>query len=145
MGYNYRLSNVSAAIGVGQLQVLEDRIQAKRQNHDFYQALFGDHPGIQFLEEPEGSFSNRWLSCILIEEETAGFSAERLRLHLEKQNIESRPLWKPMHLQPLFKDAPYFGGNIAKDLFLKGQCLPSGSNLTLEEKERIQVHIKALF
>lgn len=145
LGYNYRLSNVSAAIGVGQLQVLEDRILAKRQNHDFYQALFGDHPGIQFLEEPEGSFSNRWLSCILIEEEKAGFSAEKLRLHLEKQNIESRPLWKPMHLQPLFKDAPYFGGNIAKDLFLKGQCLPSGSNLTPDEKERIQVHIKALF
>lgn len=145
MGYNYRLSNVSAAIGVGQLKVLEERVQAKRENHSFYQALFASHPGIEFLREPKDSFSNRWLSCITVDETKAGFSAERLRLHLEKENIESRPLWKPMHLQPLFKEAPFFGEKIAENLFQKGLCLPSGSNLTPEEKDRIQAQIKTLF
>ena len=145
LGYNYRLSNVSAAIGVGQLKVLEDRVQAKRKNHSFYETLFASCSGVEFLAEPEGSYSNRWLSCITVDESQAGFSAEQLRLHLEKENIESRPLWKPMHLQPLFKDAPYFGSTTAENLFLKGLCLPSGSNLTLQDKDRIQAQIKALF
>lgn len=144
VGYNYRMSNIAAAIGVGQLQVLNDRVTARRANHTFYQDLFAAVDGVHFLEEPQGFFSNRWLSCILMEQsENEKLSPEKFRLHLERDNIETRPLWKPMHLQPLYKNAPYFGGQVAEKLFQKGLCLPSGSNLTLQDKKRIQKSIEA--
>jgi dTDP-4-amino-4,6-dideoxygalactose transaminase len=143
VGYNYRMSNIAAAIGVGQLQVLNERVAARRANYTFYEELFAQVDGVHFLEEPQGFFSNRWLSCILMEQsENQKLSPEKFRLHLEQDNIESRPLWKPMHLQPLYKDAPYFGGQVAEKLFQKGICLPSGSNLTNHDKERIQKSIQ---
>ena len=145
MGYNYRMSNIAAAIGVGQLKVLVERIAARRENHQFYSDLLRDIHGIQFLQEPVGYFSNRWLSCIVIDAEKVGVTPETLRLHLKKENIESRPLWKPMHLQPLFKSSSYVGANIAEKLFKTGLCLPSGSNLTLNEKERIASQLKTVF
>ena len=144
LGYNYRMSNIAAAIGVGQLQVLDDRVAARRANYKFYEDLFKNVDGVQFLEEPQGYISNRWLSCVLLEQsENKKLSPEDFRLHLEQDNIESRPLWKPMHMQPLYKGAAYFGGAIAEQLFQKGICLPSGSNLTSQDKERIQKSIQS--
>ena len=138
LGYNYRMSNISAAIGVGQLQVLEERIKARRANYNFYKELFNEVEGVEFLEEPQGFYSNRWLSCVLFNQaKNALLSSELFRKHLGENNIESRPLWKPMHMQPLYKDALYFGGKVSENLFQKGLCLPSGSNLTSDEKERI--------
>ena len=145
MGYNYRMSNIAAAIGVGQLKVLDQRVAARRANYDFYQALLANVEGVQFLEEPEGYFSNRWLSCIIIDSAVTGVSREDLRLALEKENIESRPLWKPMHLQPLFSHCDYYGTDFSEKLFLDGICLPSGSNLTPQEKERISSQLKVVF
>ena len=145
MGYNYRMSNIAAAIGVGQLKVLNERVAARRANHEFYMDLLDAVPGISFLPEPKGYSSNRWLSCVLIDEQKAGRTAEEVRLHLEQDNIESRPLWKPMHLQPLFESAPYYGQRVAATLFDNGLCLPSGSNLTDREKERIASQLKTVF
>ena len=145
IGYNYRMSNIAAAIGVGQLKVLNERIAARRVNHEFYMDLLDAVPGISFLPEPKGYSSNRWLSCVLIDAEKTGRTAEEVRLHLEQDNIESRPLWKPMHLQPLFESAPYYGQQVAETLFDHGLCLPSGSNLTVGEKERIASQLKTVF
>ena len=146
MGYNYRMSNISAAIGVGQLKVLEERVAARRANHDFYQELLSGIEGIRFLAEPDGFYSNRWLSCILIDpEKTSGISSEQVRLALEKENIESRPLWKPMHMQPLFKNHKFYGTGLSEKLFEQGICLPSGSNLTPQQKERISSQLKVVF
>ena len=145
MGYNYRMSNIAAAIGVGQLKVLNERVTARRANHEFYMDLLDAVPGISFLPEPKGYSSNRWLSCVLIDAEKTGRTAEEVRLHLEQDNIESRPLWKPMHLQPLFESAPYYGQKVAATLFDIGLCLPSGSNLTVGEKERIASQLKTVF
>ncbi len=145
MGYNYRMSNIAAAIGVGQLKVLDQRVTARRANHAFYQELLGHIDGIQFLDEPQGFYSNRWLSCILINPDLTGVNREAVRLALEKENIECRPLWKPMHLQPLFAQETYFGADFAEKLFQNGLCLPSGSNLTLAEKERISSQLKIVF
>ena len=145
MGYNYRMSNIAAAIGVGQLKVLNQRVAARRANHDFYQALLANVEGVQFLEEPEGYYSNRWLSCIIIDPAITGVSREDLRLALEKENIESRPLWKPMHMQPLFAQSAYYGTDFIEKLFQEGICLPSGSNLTPQEKERILSQLKVVF
>ena len=145
MGYNYRMSNIAAAIGVGQLKVLDKRVAARRANHDFYFELLSDNKGIQFLEEPTGYFSNRWLSCITIDPLITGVSREDLRLALEKENIESRPLWKPMHMQPLFENCDYYGTDFSEKLFQDGLCLPSGSNLTPQEKERILNQLKVVF
>ena len=145
IGYNYRMSNIAAAIGVGQLKVLNERIAARRVNHEFYMDLLDAVPGISFLPEPKGYSSNRWLSCVLIDAKKTGRTAEEVRLHLEKDNIESRPLWKPMHLQPLFESAPYYGQQVAATLFDNGLCLPSGSNLTVGEKERIASQLKIVF
>ena len=142
LGYNYRMSNISAAIGVGQLLVLEDRVKARRDNHNFYEKIFSKAEGVEFLMEPQGYYSNRWLSCVLFAElKNSNLSPEPLRKHLERNNIESRPLWKPMHMQPLYKDAQYFGGKVSEQLFQKGLCLPSGSNLTSHQKERIKKSI----
>ena len=146
IGYNYRMSNISAAIGVGQLTVLAERVAARRSNHDFYQALLGEVKGVYFLPEPEGYFSNRWLSCLLIDpQQTGGISREDVRLELEKENIECRPLWKPMHLQPLFAEARHYGSNYSEELFDLGLCLPSGSNLTDNQKQQIANQLKNVF
>ena len=143
IGYNYRMSNILAGIGRGQMEVLDKHIGLRRKNNYFYQGLFKSFNGITVLKEPTNDFySNHWLSCIVIDEQEAGFSRENLRLSLEKENIESRPLWKPMHLQPVFNNCAYYGGDVAETLFEKGLCLPSGSNLTDEDRERIESSIK---
>ncbi len=146
MGYNYRMSNISAAIGVGQLTVLAERVAARRANYRFYQTLLGEVKGVHFLPEPKEYFSNRWLSCLLIDPSlTGGITREDVRLAMEKENIECRPLWKPMHLQPLFQDAPYFGNHYSEELFDLGLCLPSGSNLTDDQQQRITNQLKNVF
>ena len=142
IGYNYRMSNICAGIGRGQMEVLDKHIGLRRGMNQFYQGLFKDIAGITvFIEPTEAYFSNHWLSCILIDPNTTGFTREDLRLHLEKNNIESRPLWKPMHLQPVFKEAAYYGGTVSESLFEKGLCLPSGSNLTDLDRNRIKIAI----
>ncbi len=139
------MSNISAGIGRGQMEVLNDRIAARRKNHDFYVDLFKDFEGVKVFTEPtEDYFSNHWLSAVAIDSDIAGFSREDLRLTLEKDNIESRPLWKPMHLQPVFENCKYYGTNVAEELFEKGLCLPSGSNLTDDERARIKNIILSL-
>jgi dTDP-4-amino-4,6-dideoxygalactose transaminase len=143
IGYNYRMSNICAGIGRGQMQVLDAHVTLRREMHDFYVQLFEDTPGITvFAENTSERYSNHWLSCIVIDPVLAGFTSTDLRLDLEKSNIESRPLWKPMHLQPIFKTAPYYGSAISEHLFKKGLCLPSGSNLTLDDKHRIKKAIE---
>jgi dTDP-4-amino-4,6-dideoxygalactose transaminase len=145
IGYNYRMSNVLAGIGRGQMEVLDKHVSLRRKMHQFYIELFKNVPGVTVFEEPNKDyFSNHWLSCIIINEEITGFSREEVRLHLEKDNIESRPLWKPMHLQPVFKDCLYFGTQVAETLFEKGLCLPSGSNLTDADRERIAKSIRSV-
>lgn len=137
IGYNYRMSNVVAGIGRGQMEVLEDRVKARRENHSFYLEFFKDIEGITLFTEPgEAYYSNHWLNCILFSEKSR-FSPMDVLTALEQENIESRPLWKPMHMQPVFESAPYYGGDVCKNLFYKGLCLPSGSNLTPEDKSRI--------
>ena len=138
MGYNFRMSNVLAGIGRGQMEVLNERIESRRSNFNYYKEKLGQIPGISFLKELEGSVSNRWLTIILLDPKlTGGIGREDVRLALAAENIESRPLWKPMHMQPLFESAPYFGKGIAMKLFKHGLCLPSGSNLTNEELDRV--------
>lgn len=139
IGYNYRMSNISAGIGRGQMEVLDDRIAARRRNNQFYKEIFQDVRGVQVFTEPNDDyFSNHWLSAIVVDPEVANFTREDLRLALEKENIESRPLWKPMHLQPVFENTPYYGEKVAEELFNNGLCLPSGSSLTDEDRERIK-------
>ncbi|MGB5819506.1 MAG: aminotransferase class I/II-fold pyridoxal phosphate-dependent enzyme [Saonia sp.] len=134
VGYNYRMSNVLAGIGRGQMEVLDDRVSARRANFYMYKELLGHLSEIEFLEEPTGFFSNRWLTCIL----TPSYEIrEKIRLALLQDDIESRPLWKPMHLQPIFKKYPNYTNGISADLFERGLCLPSGSNLSREDMERI--------
>nr|WP_315123787.1 aminotransferase class I/II-fold pyridoxal phosphate-dependent enzyme [uncultured Capnocytophaga sp.] len=138
IGYNYRMSNITAGIGRGQMEVLPDRINARRKMHAFYTELFKDIRGIQLLTEPnEDYFSNHWLSVIHIDEQLVGFDREVLRLAFLEDNIETRPLWKPMHLQPVFSGTPYYGEQVAETLFNNGLCLPSGSNLTEADRQRI--------
>lgn len=142
IGYNYRLSNISAGIGRGQMEVLDDHILKRRRMNQFYHELFKDFPEITVFSEPDSNFfSNHWLSCVTFNEEWDK-SAEGLRKSLLSGNIETRPLWKPMHLQPVFKDAPYYGEDISEKLFNNGLCLPSGSKLSDDEKNRISEGIK---
>ncbi len=137
IGYNYRMSNVLAGIGRGQMEVLEDRVNARRANQRFYKEFFRDTEDITVFEEPGPDYySNHWLTCILFRENSR-YTPLDLRTELEKVNIESRPLWKPMHLQPVYNDAPFYGADVAKNLFMRGLCLPSGSNLTPEDLGRI--------
>tara|TARA_R110000850_G_scaffold117401_2_gene233816 strand:- start:2056 stop:3201 length:1146 start_codon:yes stop_codon:yes gene_type:complete len=147
LGYNYRLSNISAGIGRGQMEVLDKHIDLRRAMNSFYQELFKDIAGVRVhVEQNAAIFSNHWLSAILVDpSKTGGITREDIRLALEKENIESRPLWKPMHLQPLCKDFPYYGGKICETLFENGLCLPSGSNLTDQDRGRIEKAIKQLF
>lgn len=145
VGYNYRMSNIVAGIGRGQMEVLNKHIDFRRANNKFYQEVFRNVEGVTVFDEPTPDYySNHWLSAILVDESKTGFSREELCLVLEKDNIESRPLWKPMHLQPVFKDCDYYGGNIAEELFNEGLCLPSGSNLTDADRERIKKSIYKL-
>ncbi len=139
IGYNYRMSNILAGIGRGQMEVLEERVKARRANFMFYQKYL-DVPEISFLNELEGSYSNRWLTCIL----TPSFHVrEKIRTALANHNIESRPLWKPMHVQPVFKDAISYSNGVSENLFEKGLCLPSGSNLNQDDLARICSIIKS--
>ena len=142
IGYNYRMSNVLAGIGRGQMEVLNDRVKARRQNFETYKTNLADIDDISFLNEPEGFYSNRWLSCITTPSETI---REGLRLKLLEHNIESRPLWKPMHQQPVFKACPSYLNGVSDDLFKKGLCLPSGSNLSENELNRVISAIKTYF
>lgn len=137
VGYNYRMSNVLAAIGRGQLAVLEERVQARRRNYDFYQSSLGSLPGLSFMPEAPWGRSSRWLTCIQVNPELFGAVPEVIRLALEAENIESRPLWKPMHLQPIFAAYETVGGEVSSALFGMGLCLPSGSALTEQELARV--------
>jgi dTDP-4-amino-4,6-dideoxygalactose transaminase len=146
VGYNYRMSNVSAGIGRGQMLVLNERVAQRRANHERYLQFFAKVPGVTMLLEPEGFFSNRWLSCVLIDPTlSGGVTRENVRLALEDENIESRPLWKPLHLQPVFEHCPYYGESVAEALFENGLCLPSGSNLSNDEFERVFVVLERVF
>lgn len=146
IGFNYRMSNIVAGIGRGQMEVLKNRIEARRKMHDFYVDLFKDIEGVTVFSEPGHDFySNHWLSAVIIDPEITGKDREGLRFSLLEGNIESRPLWKPMHLQPVFENSPYYGGKVSEKLFDDGLCLPSGSNLSDEDRERISTIIKAYF
>lgn len=146
IGYNYRMSNICAGIGRGQMEVLTDRVEARRKMYDFYVDLFKDIEGVTVFAEPDSDYySNHWLSAIIVDPKVTGKTREDLRLTLLEDNIESRPLWKPMHLQPVFENSPYYGGNVSEQLFENGLCLPSGSNLTDEERERIAKKVKEVF
>ncbi|MFT7050632.1 MAG: dTDP-4-amino-4,6-dideoxygalactose transaminase [Psychroserpens sp.] len=142
IGYNYRLSNVLAGIGRGQMEVLDDRVSARRGNYNHYKESFKNINELQFIDEPDGYFSNRWLSCMLT---PSAEIREGIRTSLEALNIETRPLWKPLHQQPIFKDAPQYLNGVSDNLFEKGLCLPSGSNLTENELNRVTSAIKTYF
>ena len=137
MGYNYRMSNVLAGIGRGQLQVLEGRVRRRRGIAFRYRYAFSDLSGIELMPQAKYGLHTNWLSCFLIDEERFGASRDALIQALDEANIESRPVWKPMHMQPLFRDASSYGGAVAEDLFKRGICLPSSSSLTLEEQDRV--------
>ncbi len=142
IGYNYRLSNICAGIGRGQMEVLDHHVALRRKMNLFYKDLFQDWEEVSVFSEPaENMYSNHWLSCITVDETAHGLSSEKIRVTLEEDNIESRPLWKPMHLQPIFENAPYYGTIISENLFKKGLCLPSGSNLNPMELKRISSKI----
>lgn len=147
VGYNYRMSNICAGIGRGQMKVLDKHVLLRRKMHDFYVEVFAAIPGVTVFTVPsEDYFANYWLSALKIDPiQTNGITRETLRLAFEVENIESRPLWKPMHLQPIFANYPYYGANIAETLFETGLCLPSGSNLTEEDRNRIETVIKQVF
>lgn len=146
IGYNYRLSNICAGIGRGQMEVLEKHVTLRREMHNFYVDFFKDSKEVSVFSEPNADFySNHWLSCIVIDSSVLGKSSTDLRLALEKENIESRPLWKPMHLQPIFENYPYYGNKVSEKLFENGLCLPSGSNLTELDKNRIIKVLKDFF
>lgn len=143
IGYNYRMSNITAGIGRGQMLVLDERVEKRRAIHERYIQELSNLPGVTFLPEPTGAFSNRWLTTILIDPAVSrGVTGEMIRLRLDEENIESRPLWKPMHLQPVFKGAASFVNGISELLFAQGLCLPSGSSLTEEEQQHICSLIK---
>ncbi|MHA8074895.1 aminotransferase class I/II-fold pyridoxal phosphate-dependent enzyme [Aquirufa sp. HETE-40SA] len=150
IGYNYRMSNVLAGIGRGQLEVLNDRVEARRNNFERYKKYFSKHNStgftIKFQEAPSGYYSNRWLTCILVDPAlNNGLTREIVRLVLEEKNIESRPLWKPMHQQPIFADCKSYLNGVSNKLFEDGLCLPSGSNLTEEQFDRIFESLDHIF
>lgn len=142
IGYNYRLSNISAGIGRGQMEVLQEHVDARRSHHAYYRDAFSKVEGIEVMSAPSSDFnSNYWLTCITIDSKVTGYDREELRQRLEAENIESRPLWKPMHLQPVFADCPFYstveGKAISEQLFDRGLCLPSGSSLTSADLDRV--------
>ncbi len=137
IGYNYRLSNLLAAVGRGQLRVLDERIAARRKNRELYEAAFKGIEGIRFMPIDARGTCNGWLTVVVIDPKAFGASREDIRLALEKENIESRPVWKPMHLQPVFAECPVRGGAVSATIFADGLCLPSGSSLTRAQHERV--------
>ncbi len=144
IGYNYRMSNISAGIGRGQMEVLDKHINIRRANNQFYNDLFKDVKDIEVQQQPtQDYYSNFWLSCILIHDD-APFTKAQFQAAMDAENIETRPLWKPMHLQPIFNGLPFYGKNISEKLFKKGVCLPSGSNLTKNELDRIKNVVNSL-
>jgi dTDP-4-amino-4,6-dideoxygalactose transaminase len=143
IGYNYRLSNVLAAIGRGQLRILAERVQRKREIYEIYRRLLGDLPGIAFMPEAPWGRSTRWLTCITVDPAQFGATREDIRLALEREDIESRPLWKPMHLQPVFAGCEVVGGSVAEALFRDGLCLPSGTAMTQADLERVAAVIRS--
>jgi dTDP-4-amino-4,6-dideoxygalactose transaminase len=141
IGYNYRMSNISAGIGRGQMEVLPLRVKQRRSNFNFYQEAFQDLTAINCIEEPAGKFySNHWLTAILVESDR--FTREDIRLKLIAENIDCRPVWKPMHMQPVFADAPFYGDGTSEALFENGLCLPSGSNLAIDDLNRVVFHVR---
>ena len=144
IGYNYRMSNICAAIGLGQIEVLKERVDKRRYIFDFYKEKLSDIKEIKFVDDVPGFYSNRWLTTILFKKDAA-INRESMRLHLLKDNIESRPLWKPMHLQPVFKKYQVFENGISEDLFDRGLCLPSGSNMNEEDLMRVIRQIKMVY
>jgi len=146
IGYNYRMSNIAAGIGRGQMEVLEQRVLKRRAIFDHYHRELSDIDGLSFLHEAEGAFSNRWLSTVLINPQfSGGISKDVISRKLNSDNIECRPLWKPMHLQPVFNCALYYGNGVSEQLFEEGLCLPSGSNLSDDDLERVIKAIKTCF
>ncbi|TFH29611.1 MAG: aminotransferase class I/II-fold pyridoxal phosphate-dependent enzyme [Deltaproteobacteria bacterium] len=137
LGYNYRMSNLLAAVGRGQLTVLQDRVFRKREINQYYQNALGDLPGISFMPEAPYGVSNRWLTCVQIDPDRFGATRKDIRLQLEQENIESRPVWMPMHLQPVFSGCRVRGGSVSAEIFKKGLCLPSGTNLNEVDLDRI--------
>lgn len=144
IGYNYRMSNIVAAIGRGQLRVLDKRVAKKREIFSRYGELLGELPGIQFMPEAAYARANRWLTVILIDERKLGASPEEIRLGLEAANIESRPIWKPMHMQPVFRNCAYRGNGVSEDLFRRGLCLPSGTAMSDADQDRVVNVIKKI-
>lgn len=147
IGYNYRMSNIVAGIGRGQMEVLDERVAQRRANNKRYRDYFSTREGVELQSEPNADyFSNFWLTAVIIDPaKTGGIDREYVRLEMEKENIECRPLWKPMHLQPVFEGSRFFGEGVCVELFEKGLCLPSGSNLTDEEFERIFAVLDRIF
>jgi len=145
LGFNYRMSNVLAAIGRGQLRVLAERVNARRENCAFYQRAFADLPGVAFMPEADFGRCTRWLTCLTIDPRAAGTDREKVRLALAAENIEARPVWKPMHLQPIFEGTRCYGGEVAARLFRDGLCLPSGSNLSATDLERVASAVRRCF
>jgi len=142
IGYNYRMTNIEAGIGLGQLEVLDNRVKTRRKVYEFYKKELSGIKEISFIEEPNNFFSNRWLTTII----TDSFETkEKIQLGLENESIESRPLWKPMHLQPIFKEYPSYLNGASEGLFNSGLCLPSGSKLSIKNMKRIVSNIKANF
>ncbi|HWB87773.1 MAG TPA: aminotransferase class I/II-fold pyridoxal phosphate-dependent enzyme [Acidimicrobiia bacterium] len=145
IGYNYRLSNILAALGRSQLADLDRRIAVRRAHNAAYREAFADLPGVEFMPEGEGHFSTFWLTCLTVDPEQAGVDREQIRLHLESLDIEARPAWKPMHLQPVFADCKSYGGDIAARLFEQGLCIPSGSTLSEEDRDKVVEAFRSLF
>jgi dTDP-4-amino-4,6-dideoxygalactose transaminase len=146
IGYNYRLSNVLAAIGRGQLSALSARVERRRAVFEMYRNRLSASTPLSFLPEPQGSRSNRWLTTVTTESHAgSSVSPDVIRLDLASDNIESRPLWKPLHLQPVFKECPFYGDGTAEDLFTRGICLPSGSSLSEDDVDRVCTRVEALF
>jgi dTDP-4-amino-4,6-dideoxygalactose transaminase len=145
VGYNYRLSNVLAGMGRGQLNVLAERVAARRHNFEVYYSALQKLPGIQFMPEASFGTTTRWLSCMTVDPDLSGLDREQLRLALADAQIESRPVWKPLHLQPVFKNCTCIGGKVSEDLFAKGLCLPSGSSLSDEDRDRVISTIRRQF
>ena len=142
IGYNYRMSNLLAAVGRGQLRVLRQRVDQRRGNFDCYSRGLRDLPGIQFMPELEKGRSTRWLTCILVDPTLFGATRDEIRLALEAEDIESRPVWKPLHLQPVFANCRVVGGEVSEHVFARGLCLPSGSNMLPDDLERTVATIR---
>ena len=143
LGFNYRLSNVLAALGRAQLEALGDRVVARRQLNSRYRELLSDEPGVSFMPAASYGTSNHWLTCVVVDPSAFGVDREAIRVELERRDIEARPVWKPMHLQPVFAGDPIYGGDVSARLFERGLCLPSGSALTDDEQDRVVAGLRA--